>query len=373
MSRHLGLQQVLNQFMPHYRQRHRLSAQQGKVCAAIGVCRTEVLGGQRVRCERCGFEQARYHSCRNRHCPQCQSRATQHWCDKQLQQVLSVDYFHVVFTLPHALNAWVHWHPEVIYRLLFQCVWQTLKRFGADPKRLNGDLGMTAVLHSWGQNLSRHVHLHCLIPGGAFDKASGQWHCAKSTYLFPVKALSRVFRGTMVSALRHACQTDQLFHLSPVEVDLTLDQLMAKDWVVYSKPTLHHAQTVVKYLSRYAYKIAISDQRIQAMDPTHVTFGWHDYRDSKNKPLCLSGEEFIRRFLLHVLPQGFTRIRHYGFLANRCRETQLTLIRHALKHPELEKRTSKPAQTGFTCPCPKCHKGELRVQYEIAPLRLTGG
>jgi hypothetical protein len=376
MSRRLGMQQVLDRFLPHYRQHHGLNTQQLKVCSSIRVCRTAALGGQMVRCEHCGFEQARYHSCRNRHCPQCQSRATQQWCERQLQHVLSVDYFHLVFTLPHELNAWVQWHAQEIYTLLFRCTWETLKCFAADPKRLNGELGMTVVLHSWGQNLSRHVHLHCLVPGGAFNATTGQWHSARSTYLFPVRALSRVFRATLVSALRQAYKNHQLNNLSPEHVDLTLNRLMAKDWVVYNKPTLHHAQTVVKYLSRYTHKIAISNQRIQAMDDEQVRFHWHDYRDHKDKLLTLSGEEFIRRFLMHVLPKGFMRIRHYGFLANRCRQAKLNLIRQAIQQLKVEKTKETkrlPVAPTAQCPCPKCRKGTLRVQYEILPQRLAGG
>jgi hypothetical protein len=202
----LHIQAVFDRFLPAYRQHHGLSAPQRNASHAILACRTEALGGQWVHCTHCDFEQTRYHSCRNRHCPQCQQQATQQWCEKQMQQVLPVNYFHLVFTLPHELNGWVGLYPQVIYQLLFQCAWETLKTFGADPKRLGGEMGMTAVLHSWGQNLLRHVHLHCLVPGGALSDDQQHWHWAKSTYLFPVRALTRVFRGKMVSALRQAHQ-----------------------------------------------------------------------------------------------------------------------------------------------------------------------
>lgn len=377
MSATMGMQQVMDRFLTPYRQHHRLSPQQSKVIGSIRACRTKALGGQLVHCDHCGFEQHRYHSCRNRHCPQCQQRATQQWCDQQLQHVLPVDYFHLVFTVPHELNGWVQLHPEVIYRVLFHAVWSTLKTFGADQKRLHGEMGMTAILHSWGQNLFRHVHLHCLVPGGALSHDQCQWYPARSTYLFPVKALSRVYRARMVSGLRRAWQANQLSRVTSDDVDAMLNQLMSKDWVVYSKATLHHAQTVVKYLSRYTHKIAMSNHRLLAMDDKHVVFRWHDYRDGKKKSLSLDGKEFVRRFLLHVLPNGLMRIRHYGFLANRYREKKLKLIRQCLHQPPADTDLTAPKhQTvlpATTCRCPKCHKNTLRVCYEITPNRLTEG
>ncbi len=187
------LQQVLHQFLPLYCETRALSPRQAEVCTHISSCRTEALGGLQLCCDHCDYQQPWYHACRDRHCPKCQWRATKDWCDQQSQSVLPVTYYHLVFTLPHQLNPWVRLHPDLIYHLLFKVVWTTLKRFGADPKRPGGQLGVTAVLHTWGQQLWRHVHLHCLIPGGALDEA-GQWHAARSTYLFPERALSRHFR-----------------------------------------------------------------------------------------------------------------------------------------------------------------------------------
>lgn len=375
MNTVLGLQQVMDRFLPAYRKQHCLSPQQAKVMGAIRACRTDVLGGQYVLCEQCGFSQIRYHSCRNRHCPQCQQQATQHWCEQRLQHVLPVDYFHLVFTLPHELNGWVQLHPEVIYRLLFHAAWLTLKAFGADKKRLHGEVGMTAVLHSWGQNLSHHVHLHCLLPGGALSHDHDRWQPAKSTYLFPVKALSRVFRAKMVSGLRRAWQEDQLSLVTRDNVNATLNRLMSKDWCVYSKATLHRAETVVKYLSRYTHRIAISNHRLQAMDEQQVVFRWHDYRDGNDKTLSLPGDEFVRRFLLHVLPKGLMRIRHYGFLANRSRQQKLGLIRDRLQRPSPKPSPAasdhETVAATTACLCPKCHQNTLRVGYPIAANRLT--
>lgn len=192
------LQTILGRFL---NRDQRLSPRQWQVCSHIQTCRTAALGGLQLHCNHCDYELPQYHACRDRHCPRCQQRASRRWCEQQQAAVLPVTYYHLVFTLPHVLNPWVQLHPQVIYSLLFQSVWATLKAFSADSKRLGGELGMTGVLHTWGQNLSQHVHLHCLIPGGALS-AQGQWRSAKSSYLFPVRALSRVFRGKMVSALR---------------------------------------------------------------------------------------------------------------------------------------------------------------------------
>jgi len=368
------LQSILSRFTADYQQQHVINPAQYKVIRHLTACRTKALGGQYVHCDACDFEQHRYHSCRNRHCPKCQQKATQQWCDAQLGKLLPVPYFHLVFTLPHELNPWVQRHSDAVYRCLFEAAWHTLKRFGADKKRLNGELGMTAVLHTWGQNLSRHVHLHCLIPGGALSKGQDQWHPAKSNYLFPVRALSRHFRGKMVSTLRHAYAQGELSLLNPAEVNSSLSTLMAKEWVVYSKAHLKNPDTIVRYLGRYTRKIAISESRIRSVNDDHIVFDYKDYRDNKDKQLQLSGREFLRRFLLHVLPQGFMRIRHYGFLSNRNRRERLAVIRQCLQAPPYEK-TQTETNAGIkpmACPCPKCKKGKLQVQYEILPTPLYG-
>ena len=248
--------------------------------------------------------------------------------------MLPVTYRHLVFTLPEVLNGWVEVHPEVVYALLFETVWATLSAFGADPKRLDGQLGMTAMLHTWGQTLVRHVHLHCLVPGGALG-ADGTWHPAQSTYLFPVRALSRHFRGGFVSRLRHAVADGRLPRFTdPAEVDRVLNALMGTDWVVYSKPCLARTETVVDYLGRYSHRIALADSRLLDFDGQSVELSYTDYRDGdRRKVMTLTGEELLRRFLLHVLPKGFMRVRHFGFLANRCRACRLADIRTALAAP----------------------------------------
>lgn len=365
----LSIQQLLQQHLDDYSHTHNLDSHRLKVCRHLLNCHTPALGGLQYQCDRCESQVPLYHSCRDRHCPQCQQRATRQWTERQQQDVLPVTYYHLVFTLPHELNGWMQLHPEEIYSLFFQSVWQTLKAFAADAKRLNGKLGMTAVLHTWGQNLSQHVHLHCLIPGGALGEDQ-QWHGAHSTYLFPVKALSRCFRGKMVSALR-ACSTEGKLHrITRVdEVNRVLSQLMQKDWVVYSKPCLNHTDSIIAYLARYTHRIAISNQRLIGMDKDQVMFRYKNYRENKSGVMKLHHAEFIRRFLMHILPNGLMRIRHYGLLSNRCRKASLIIIRQLLAKPTaLNNKAKKEVPPVYLCP--KCHKGHLVLRQKLEPVSL---
>jgi len=297
------------------------------------------------------------------------------WCARQQASVLPVTYHHLVFTLPQALNPWLQLHPKTLYDVLFASVWATLRAFGADPKRLGGQLGLTAVLHTWGETLSQHVHLHCLVPGGALD-SNGQWQRAKSTYLFPVRALARHFRGGFVRRLRQAINDGALERITDTrQIDTLLDTLMAKDWVVYSKPCLTHTASVIDYLGRYSHRIALTDRRILALDPEGAQLAYKDYRDGARKVLTLAGEELLRRFLLHVLPKGFMRIRHFGFLANRCRQQRLAQIRAALDATAPDEETAGLEEhspfDGY--PCPMCPYGRLRVVAELPAQRIEGG
>ena len=370
--------QVLARFLPDYRAAHQLSPQQAKVLTNIDCCRTPVLGGQYLVCGHCGYSQERFHSCRNRHCPQCQKLASADWLERRREDILPVPYYHLVFTLPHALNGWVQLHPEVIYSLLFKAVSTTLKQFGRDPRRLNGEVGMTLVLHTWGQNLSQHVHLHCLIPGGALDQDGESWHAARSTYLFPVKALSRCYRGHMVRLLRQAWNRQSLNRIhDPGQVDDILDYVMSKPWVVFARPTSRHTDQVLIYLSRYTYRIAISDRRLVSMDDQRVFFRWKNYRTGgKQQTMSLTGEEFIRRWLLHVLPHGLMRIRHYGFLANCHRRKKLGQIRRCFASGTATESSESLKTATVVQPiiaqvsyCPKCREQCFLVVGEIDPRR----
>jgi hypothetical protein len=364
-----SLQAVIAACLSGYAEHHPLGAHEWQVCHHILDCRTAALGGFALACDHCGDCPFLYHACRDRHGPRCQRRASEEWVERQRAAVLPVTYHHLVFTLPDTLNGWVEVHPEVIYSLLFATVWATLSAFGEDPKRLDGQLGMTAMRHTWGQTLVRHVHLHCLVPGGACG-ADGTWHPAKSTSLFPVRALSRHFRGGLVSRLRRAYQDGRLTRITAPEVERVLNALMQPEWVVYAKPCLARTDTVIAYLGRYSHRIALSDRRLLNFDEEDNTVDvrYQDYRDGRrHQVMTLTGEELIRRFLLQVLPKGFMRVRHFDFLANRCRARCLALIRTALAAPAPEPAAA-PAVTapGDGYPCPKCRTGRLQVTLHLA-------
>ncbi|MEE4379448.1 MAG: IS91 family transposase, partial [Candidatus Competibacteraceae bacterium] len=371
------LQGVLQRYLDDYRRTHTLDARRLAVCRHVTQCRTAALGGLQLQCDHCGDDPVHWFSCRDRHCPQCQQRASAAWSEKQQRHVLPATYFHLVFTLPETINGWARLHPEVIYRLLFRAAWETLKAFGANPRRLGGELGMTAVLHTWGQTLSQHLHLHCLVPGGALT-TTGDWHPVKGGYLFPVRALSRRFRGRLVSQLRQSHTAGELSRITdPGEPTRTLDRLMQHDWVVYSRPGLRRPEQVLDYLARYTHRTAISNARLLSMEDGQIRFRYKDYRDhDRHKVLSLQAGEFIRRFLQHVLPKGLMRIRHYGFLANRCRRRKLALIRSALAGVQAtpSKEETNGAAERFTgYPCTQCGQGMLRITAEVPPRRWEGG
>jgi hypothetical protein len=370
MAGSVTVQSALNQFLST----DSLDSHRRKVCRRLMDCRTARMGGMEMRCDHCKARTVHYYGCRDRHCPQCQGRASQQWCERQRRSLLPVPYFHLVFTVPHALNGWVQMHPDVVYRRLFESVWTTLSQFGHKAKHLQGELGMTAVLHTWGQNLSRHVHVHCLIPGGVLTE-TGEWHRARHQYLFPVRALSRRFRGRMVSSLRHSVRIGELHRLQdPDAIDDVLNEVMQKEWVVYARHCLNQAETVVDYLARYSHRIAISNARLVSQDGDRITLRYKDYReDGRQKSLQLEGAEFIRRFLMHVLPRGFMRIRHFGYLSNRTRRRKLTAIRQALqKPPEADVDVENGSETQRSWPCPRCGDGVVHMVRQIPRFNARG-
>jgi hypothetical protein len=372
MTDHFMFARILDRFLPVLKQTKRISPDQAATCQNILNCHTPVLGGLDYACGQCGSRYPRYHSCRHRHCPQCQQAASRRWIEARQKDVLPVPYYHLVFTLPHDLNGWVQCHPEVIYHRLFRCVWECLDDYSQRNRQLQGKLGMTAVLHTWGQSLSQHVHLHCLVPGGAID-ALGDFKTTQRDFLYPQRVLAKLFRGKMVSALRRDYDAGKLHRIEPEQVDAVLDKLMRTDWVIHTKPHLRKADTVLRYLARYTHRTAISLSRIESVDQTSVRFRWKDYRDDRSKTMALPGEEFLRRFLLHVLPKGLMRIRHYGYLANRVRVKQLTHIRQRLAtHSQSDTLTDKPASIRSECRkdrCPKCKSGYLHLVGEILSAR----
>lgn len=329
----------------------RMNLDQHRAFNAVLACRTPALGVQWYRCDHCHREMPRYGSCRNRHCPKCQGAVRAQWVADRCDDVLDVPYFHLVFTLPHELNPLARANPRLIYALLFEVAWYTLDTLARD--RLDGQLGMTAVLHTWGQTLTRHLHLHCLIPGGAFNATEGRWHKARSRFLFPVKVMRQCYRGRFVARLR---QRQEDLGLAQDELNIVLDCLMSKDWTIYAKPVLGHAHQVLDYLGRYTYRIAIGHERLIAIRDGQVLFRYRDYRSQRqHKVMTLDGTEFIRRFLDHVLPRGFMRVRHYGFLANRVRAQRIRRIKDLFPPRATAHAPQQPTQR-----CPVCRLGRLR-------------
>lgn len=328
---------------------------------AIRRCRTADLGAHKDVCTSCGTVEISYNSCRNRHCPKCQGHKREQWIAARAEDLLPVPYFHVVFTLPAELNRLAMCEPKAVYDSLFAAAWSTLKTFGHDPKHLGAQTGMICILHTWGQQLTLHPHLHCIVPGGGLSKAE-RWKMAKSKgkFLFPVKAMSQVYRARYLEQLRKRCQPGQVL----------LNELFRKQWVVYAKRPFAHPMAVVEYLGRYTHKVAISNHRITALDNHTVTFGYKDYRkEGKKLEARLSHGEFIRRFAMHILPRGYMRIRHYGILSSSGKGKYLPMIREQLPpviQPWKEPRAiADNFKSGI---CPHC-KTATMIIIEIIPAR----
>lgn len=353
-----------------YQRTHRLLAAQQNVMRAVSVCRTQELGGHLDRCDACGFERPAYNSCRNRHCPKCQSLAKAQWLEKQTSELLPVGYFHLVFTLPHELNRLILAHKKILLALLFKAVSETLLEFGR--RRFGGTVGIIAVLHTWDQTLKDHFHLHCLVPAGALSLDHSRWIEARPNFLFPVKALSRVFRGKFLALLQQACEKGKI----PPAISET-KAARQKSWVVYAKKPFGSPQTVLDYLGRYTHRVALSNDRILSVQNGQVTLSYRDRKDGdKKKTVSLEAHELIRRFLLHVLPDGFMRIRHFGFLANRAKKHALAQCRKLLKLdaalPEIPKKSAHALLLELTGidvnRCLSCHQGTMIVVAELPPI-----
>jgi hypothetical protein len=311
----------------------------------LSVCRTATLGGQVRRCGQCGLFDYRYHSCGNRHCPQCGGQKRADWLEKRRAELLAVPYFHVVFTLPHTLNALILGNRALLYDLLFEASSQTLLEVAANPNHLGVRIGVLAVLHTWGQQLVHHPHVHCVVPGGGLAcDANGnvdepwRWQSCSPTYLLPVSVLSQVFRGKYLAGLRRAYQRGELRFAGstagladPRAFAALVDELYTKDWVVYAKEPFGGPDQVLKYLTGYTHRVALSNRRLVQVTEQEVTFNWKDYTaNGQQKEMTLSGEEFVRRFSLHILPRHLVRIRQYGLLANRDRGERLARCRTLL-------------------------------------------
>jgi hypothetical protein len=344
---------------------HRLCSVQQRALRAIEQCRTAALGGELRQCDACGTQRYVYHSCRNRHCPKCQTRAKERWLAERRAELLPVPYYHLVFTLPHELNVLAQHRPRELYAMLFAAASETLVEFGRNARWLGGELAATLVLHTWGQTLSQHLHVHCLVAGGALN-ATGQWVRSRRGFLFPVKALSAVFRGKFLAALPKLAAPPQL-----------IAALRAKPWVVYAKRPFAGPEQVLQYLGRYTHRTAISNERLVCATSERVRFRYKDYAHGERRRIMqLAPAEFLRRFALHVLPRGFNRIRHYGLLANRNKRALLGQARAALSVPTPDQARAERESVGafwqrvagidIEC-CPRCSRGVLRLVRTLAP------
>ncbi|HQH54418.1 MAG TPA: IS91 family transposase [Candidatus Hydrogenedentes bacterium] len=384
---HLEVADVFRAYGEDYRRQHALSMSIGqrRGMRAIELCRTAALGGHVDRCDHCGHEVISYNSCRNRHCPKCQNLDKALWREARQNEVLPVPYYHVVFTLPAPLAPVALQNKRLVYELLFRAVSRTLLRIGADPRHLGAQLGFVAVLHTWGQTLHHHPHIHCVVPGGGLTPDAKRWIACKKGFFLPVRVLSRLFRRLFLAALEQAFRHGQLeFHgaiqplAQPEHFAKLLQTCQKTEWVVYAKPPFSGPEAVLDYLARYTHRIAISNHRLIRMENDQVSFSYKDYKTGNyNQTLSLDAHEFIRRFLLHVLPAGFQRVRYYGFMANCLRTQKLDFCRrllHAEQENQLPSNESRDRLSLFQSltgvdpfQCPRCRQGRLVRSHNLAP------
>ena len=387
----LEVADIFRRYGETYRAEHEgsLLSTQRRVMRAVTACRTAALGGHLEACDACGHQRISYNSCRNRHCPKCQSLARAQWIEDRKSELLDCPYFHVVFTLPEQIAAIAYQNKAVVYNLLFAATAETLCTIAADPKHLGAEIGFFAVLHTWGQNLMHHPHLHCVVPGGGLSADGQRWVACRPAFFLPVRVLSRFFRRRFLELLGQAFERGDLEFFSTLEplrerkaFQRYLDPLREKEWVVYAKAPFAGPEQVLDYVGRYTHRVAISNNRLLDIEDGHVTFRWRDYRDGDaQKSMTLTAEEFIRRFLLHVLPPSFHRIRYYGLLGNRHRQEKLDQCRRLLDMiltiPK-EPGTAAPADyrdryevlTGQSLhECPLCHRGRMMLIEQLPPSR----
>jgi len=372
---------IFRRHIGDYLKKYKMPPEHYKVVYDILNCRSAYLGGRIERCDHCNSERIVYNSCRNRHCPKCQTITKERWLRAREAELLPVKYFHNVFTLPHTLNPLILCNKAIMLGFLFKAAAETLIQFGHNPENgLCGKLGIIAILHTWTQTLMDHFHLHCLVPGGALSEDGRMWLDCRDQFLFPVKALSKVFRGKFISYLEDAFEKNQLRFpgntsglKSPKGFRKLVNQLWSKNWVVYTKEPINRPEWVLDYLGRYTHRIAISNHRICGFSNGQVTFTVKNRKRKTTETLTLDAVEFIRRFLLHVVPKRFIRIRHYGFMANRCKKKNISICRSLLglrpEIPPVDKKTTSEIMQELTgvdltrCPC--CKTGRMKLFHEI--------
>jgi hypothetical protein len=369
------IRSCLDEFLEKYGSE--LTPEQRRALKDMACCRTAALGGHVLGCPECGHQQIAYNSCGNRHCPTCQATAAARWLEKQAADLLPTPYFHVVFTLPDALDPIALANPWVVYDLLLRSAAETLLEVAADPKHLGAQTGVLAVLHTWGQNLQFHPHVHCVVPGGGLSPDGSRWIASSANFFLPVRVLSRVFRGKFLAGLRAALTKGEL-RFAADQFKRLLSKAVATDWVVYAKPPFGGPEQVLKYLARYTHRVAISNARLLGFDDGMVRFRYKDYaHGNRKRVMTLTVLEFVRRLLLHVLPTGFHRIRHYGILANCHRQAKLALCRQLLgsgttAEPECAEETKEIRESASsitpTRVCPICGAGRMIVIKEFPPM-----
>jgi hypothetical protein len=358
-----------NRFLDRYQ--NSVDFQQLKAFRAISRCRTAALGGHIDACPGCGYQAAiSYNSCRNRHCPKCQTQLRERWLTARERELLATRYFHVVFTVPHELNVLALDNPRLFYDLLFTASAETLLEVAADPRHLGAEIGLISILHTWGQNLLLHPHVHCAIPAGGLSPDQSRWVRPRYPFFLPVKVLSRVFRGKFCAGLKRLYRRKRLRCEGPAsalanakQFHQLLRRLHRQGWVVYAKPAFGGPMQVLRYLGRYTHRVAISNHRLLAFDEEHVSFRWKDYaHGGKQRKMTLAATEFLRRFFLHVLPKGFVRIRHFGLLSNRFRAAQMARCRQLLAMDLSPTESSPCGERSSTWHCPHCGTAMLVVQ-----------
>jgi Putative transposase/Transposase zinc-binding domain len=389
----LEVADIFRQIGPAYRQEHAdsLSRGQRRVMTDIERCRTAALGGHVEQCDTCGHQRIAFNSCRSRHCPKCQSLVRAQWLQERQAELLPVEYFHVVFTVPQAIAAIAYQNKAVVYDILFRATAQTLRTIAADPKHLGAEIGFIAILHTWGQNLLHHPHLHCVVPGGGIAPDGKRWIACRPGFFLPVRVLSRLFRRLFLQHLRAAFDDGKLsfFNAMAALKDASafteyVAPAARSEWVVYAKAPFGGPERVLQYLGRYTHRVAIANSRLMDFSDGAVAFQWKDYRhEARHRVMRLSAQEFVRRFLLHVLPPGFQRIRHYGLLANRTREDKLSRCRQLLNVPapdpvpaddEEDYRDRYQRLTGISLwDCPQCKRGRMVCVETLLPASLPRG
>jgi hypothetical protein len=383
MKQSLEVADIFRAFGPAYREvhGHEMPVRHLRAMRAIESCRSAELGGHVDQCDQCGALRISYNSCRNRHCPKCQSLEKERWLEARQRDLLPSYYFHLVFTLPEGLRPLALRNQKVVYNLLFQSVSETLTQLAKDPKHLGAEIGFMALLHTWSQTLIDHPHLHCLVPGGGLSPDRKRWVSSREDFFLPVKVLSTLFRGKFLDGLKKAYEAGELTFVGQIEAlkeasafKQFLKNLYDQNWVVYCKPPLRNPEKVMDYLGRYTHRVALSNDRLVKIEGSQVTFRWRDSADgNKIKWITLEAFEFIRRFLLHVLPDQFVKIRYYGILSHRNRKRKLLLCKKLLgiltgKEPEVPKETWEDLLTRITGidprVCPHCGRGKM-IQREI--------